>query len=514
MPWPTGLDRARRRQRGPSPGSVGAVATVVLGGVLSLSGGPRHRRGRDGLGGRRGNARSAPATPSTATVGRWLARRAGRRRGRPRSARAVALRPDRGWRAAARRTTSRRRSGSSFPLQAAVAAGGRLVERPMTEPGEDLVFRRPVDGRPPAHRRRSSTSGGAAGGMRALLPRLWFEHFAGTSWIAEDADGPPVAASSSRSSARTTRTTGYVHMIAADPEPAAGRASAGPCTSGSFADARAHGARRVHGRHLARQPDLDRVPPRDGLPRGRRTGHADRSTARRRTPTTTGPARTGSSSSAISEGGIGPTREPAGRAGGVMGSEDRANRARPAARRTLPMFRRLAAAVAALALILLVAAPALAGGWAEIVADARTDRNRRPSKGSRSRWASPSSSTARRRPAGRSRPSTFTDVADRRDVPGHGRRIRSGRSLRRDRHDADRRVLDVDRLAPGPRDRSRSRTRSPSTRPTGIAPALDPAMAVAAIDRARRDVTTELTGTLFAEMERVNDQIDRQRGGR
>jgi hypothetical protein len=43
----------------------------------------------------------------------------------------------------------------------------------------------------------------------------------------------------------------------------------------------------------------------------------------------------------------------------------------------------------------------------------------------------------------------------------------------------------------------------------GVAPVLDPAMALAAIDRARRDVTTELTGTFFTEMDRVNGRLDR-----
>jgi ribosomal protein S18 acetylase RimI-like enzyme len=52
--------------------------------------------------------------------------------------------------------------------------------------------------------------------MRALLPRLWFQHFAGTSWIAEAADGRLegfVVAFISQDDP----TTGYVHMIAADP---------------------------------------------------------------------------------------------------------------------------------------------------------------------------------------------------------------------------------------------------------------------------------------------------------
>ena len=52
--------------------------------------------------------------------------------------------------------------------------------------------------------------------MRSLLPRLWFQHFAGTSWIAEASDGRLegfVVAFISQDDP----TSGYVHMIAAEP---------------------------------------------------------------------------------------------------------------------------------------------------------------------------------------------------------------------------------------------------------------------------------------------------------
>ena len=52
--------------------------------------------------------------------------------------------------------------------------------------------------------------------MRALLPRLWFQHFTGTSWIAEDDDGRLVGFVVAFIS-QDDPTTGYVHMIAADP---------------------------------------------------------------------------------------------------------------------------------------------------------------------------------------------------------------------------------------------------------------------------------------------------------
>ena len=83
----------------------------------------------------------------------------------------------------------------------------------MTDP-VDLAFRHPTEG---DHPRIVGLVDEWWGGrrMRALLPRLWFQHFAGTSWIAEDGDrlaGFVVAFVS-----QDDPTTGYVHMIAADP---------------------------------------------------------------------------------------------------------------------------------------------------------------------------------------------------------------------------------------------------------------------------------------------------------
>lgn len=52
--------------------------------------------------------------------------------------------------------------------------------------------------------------------MRALLPRLWFQHFTGTSWIAQDDAGRLVGFVVAFIS-QDDPTTGYVHMIAADP---------------------------------------------------------------------------------------------------------------------------------------------------------------------------------------------------------------------------------------------------------------------------------------------------------
>lgn len=78
-----------------------------------------------------------------------------------------------------------------------------------------LVFRRPTED---DHTRVVAVVDEWWGGRRLhdLMPRLWFQHFSGTSWIAEDADGRLrgfVVAFVSQDDP----TTGYIHMIAADP---------------------------------------------------------------------------------------------------------------------------------------------------------------------------------------------------------------------------------------------------------------------------------------------------------
>jgi L-amino acid N-acyltransferase YncA len=52
--------------------------------------------------------------------------------------------------------------------------------------------------------------------LRDLLPRLWFQHFTGTSWIAETEAGR-LAGFLVGFVSPDDPTTGYVHMIAADP---------------------------------------------------------------------------------------------------------------------------------------------------------------------------------------------------------------------------------------------------------------------------------------------------------
>jgi ribosomal protein S18 acetylase RimI-like enzyme len=80
---------------------------------------------------------------------------------------------------------------------------------------QDLTFRHPTED---DHRRIVGLVDEWWGGrrMRALLPRLWFQHFAGTSWIAETADGR-LAGFVVAFISQDDPATGYVHMIAADP---------------------------------------------------------------------------------------------------------------------------------------------------------------------------------------------------------------------------------------------------------------------------------------------------------
>ena len=86
-------------------------------------------------------------------------------------------------------------------------------------------------------------------------------------------DGAARSASSSGSSARTIPTRRTSTWSATNPNHR--RAGLGRALyERFFEDARARGARAGQGRHLARQPDLGRVPPRDGVPARRRPGHA------------------------------------------------------------------------------------------------------------------------------------------------------------------------------------------------------------------------------------------------
>lgn len=107
---------------------------------------------------------------------------------------------------------------------------------------DDLTFRRPTeDDHPRVVGIVDEWWGGRR--MRAYLPRLWLQHFSGTSWIAERSDGRLegfIVAFLSQDDP----STGYVHMIAANPNRrrrGVGRA----LYERAFADLAAHGARRV-----------------------------------------------------------------------------------------------------------------------------------------------------------------------------------------------------------------------------------------------------------------------------
>ena len=79
----------------------------------------------------------------------------------------------------------------------------------------DLVFRRPVEADHPAI---VSQVDEWWGGRRVhdLLPRLWFQHFAGTSWIAEGAAGTPVGFLVGFVSPDHPDEA-YIHMVAVSP---------------------------------------------------------------------------------------------------------------------------------------------------------------------------------------------------------------------------------------------------------------------------------------------------------
>jgi ribosomal protein S18 acetylase RimI-like enzyme len=84
----------------------------------------------------------------------------------------------------------------------------------MTEP-TSITFRRPVED---DHLHVVGVVDEWWGGrrMRALLPRLWFQHFTGTSWIAEDDQGR-LAGFVVAFISQDDPSTGYIHMVAADP---------------------------------------------------------------------------------------------------------------------------------------------------------------------------------------------------------------------------------------------------------------------------------------------------------
>lgn len=113
----------------------------------------------------------------------------------------------------------------------------------MTQPtGGELVFRRPVEA---DHATIVEQVDEWWGGrrMRALLPRLWFQHFTGTSWLLETPDGRLVGFVVAFIGPDDP-SIGYVHMIASDPNRR--RAGVGRALyERVFADLGARGVREV-----------------------------------------------------------------------------------------------------------------------------------------------------------------------------------------------------------------------------------------------------------------------------
>lgn len=107
---------------------------------------------------------------------------------------------------------------------------------------DDLTFRRPTEA---DHPRLAGVIDEWWGGrrMRALLPRLWLQHFSSTSWVVERIDGR-IEGFVVAFISQDDPSIGYVHMIAANPNrrrSGIGRA----LYERAFSDLAGHGARRV-----------------------------------------------------------------------------------------------------------------------------------------------------------------------------------------------------------------------------------------------------------------------------
>lgn len=111
----------------------------------------------------------------------------------------------------------------------------------MTDDG-GLRYRRPVEGDYPTVIDAVDHWWGGRK-MRAILPRLWFQHFTGTSWIAQSDDGAIVGFLVGFRSPDDP-TVAYIHMIGTDPNRRRGGVAAS-LYARFFDDARAMGASRV-----------------------------------------------------------------------------------------------------------------------------------------------------------------------------------------------------------------------------------------------------------------------------
>ncbi len=111
------------------------------------------------------------------------------------------------------------------------------------QPGPALRFRRPVEADYPEIVDRIDEWWGGRH-LRHLLPRLWLQHFTGTSWLAETEDGR-LAGFLVGFRSPDHPAIAYVHMIATNPN-LRRRGLARELVARFIADARAAGARQVH----------------------------------------------------------------------------------------------------------------------------------------------------------------------------------------------------------------------------------------------------------------------------
>lgn len=112
----------------------------------------------------------------------------------------------------------------------------------MTRPAPALRFRRPVEtDHAPIVRLVDEWWGGRH--LRQLLPRLWFQHFTGSSWIAETEDGK-LAGFLVGFVSPDHPDQAYIHMVATNPNLRRRRIGAA-LYERFFEDARARGAHRV-----------------------------------------------------------------------------------------------------------------------------------------------------------------------------------------------------------------------------------------------------------------------------
>lgn len=107
---------------------------------------------------------------------------------------------------------------------------------------DDLLFRRPTTD---DHRAIVAVVDEWWGGrrVRSLLPHLWFEHFAGTSWVAEAGDGRLVGFLVGFISPDDPATA-YIHMVGTNPN-LRRRGLGRQLYERFFEDVAARGARRV-----------------------------------------------------------------------------------------------------------------------------------------------------------------------------------------------------------------------------------------------------------------------------